>query len=322
MQTEWGRGAATGVEWSSNGLAVAFGQDRQGADRVYQVIEQVLRNPDENRDLLDVIQNILDLGFQGRYRFEKDGPNKLMSVRQWVHDAVMTAGSMGAEGIPQPLPPVGWRVSARPLPVRSTVPLPVWRVDPWVRPAPTRKTRPWLAICCAVLLCSAGAVLAEKLIWNRPPPIDVLASNLQHQLKSEIAAGVLGVEENAQHTALTLRFSDMFAPGQVGVNAWMKPLIATVGREITATPGMVQVTGYTDSLPAGKSMFASNQALSEARAQQVMRILLAAGLPSDRLSGGGKGDANPVADNQRPAGRTKNRRVEIIVSDYRDIALE
>jgi type VI secretion system protein ImpK len=146
-------------------------------------------------------------------------------------------------------------------------------------------------------------------------PIDALAHELSEHLGSEIAAGTLSLNENAQHTALTLRFSDMFPPGEAAVNAWMRPLIATAGQEIASTMATAQVTGYTDSLPVGKSMLASNTALSEERAKQVMQILLAAGLPAGRVSIVGKGDANPIAGNETAEGRTKNRRVEITVSE-------
>ncbi|WP_236592387.1 OmpA family protein [Paraburkholderia metrosideri] len=94
----------------------------------------------------------------------------------------------------------------------------------------------------------------------------------------------------------------------------MKPLIAAVGQQIAGMTGKAQVTGYTDSLPVGRSTLASNAALSEERAKQVMQILVAAGVPAGRVSIVGKGDANPVAGNETPEGRTKNRRVEINVS--------
>jgi flagellar motor protein MotB len=123
------------------------------------------------------------------------------------------------------------------------------------------------------------------------------------------------LDENAQHTVLTLRFNDMFLPGETTVNAWVGPLIARIGQEIAGMPGKVQVTGYTDSLPPDRHQLVSNQTLSEERATQVMQILVAAGVPSDRLMSTGKGDANPVAGNETPEGRTKNRRVEVTVSE-------
>lgn len=324
MQTDWGKGVTTGAEWSSKGLAVAFAQDRQGADRVFRIIEQCLAHPYENLDLLDVIQNILDLGFKGRYRFEADGQKKLSMVRQLVHDAV-TGGlsdSLGLGSRPiapgARLPGSRWRMR-----VQTLHPLQRWQVDPWVRPlAATRRTYPWITVglLCVALLCLGGyAVYVRSIATARAQqlvrPLDALAIRLNNRLKSEIAAGALSVEENVQHTALTLRFGGMFPPGEPAINAWMKPMIATVGEEIASTAAKAQVTGYTDSLPVGRSTLASNQALSEERANQVMQILQAAGVPSEHLSVAGKGDADPVAGNETPEGRMKNRRVEIVVSE-------
>lgn len=329
MQTEWGKGVTTGIEWSSNGLAVAFGQDRQGADRVYRIVGQIMCDPHEHLDLIDVIQNILDLGFKGRYRFEADGRNKLAAVRERVHDTVMT----GRSTAPRPVPVTngmstgGECIPDAPARAQNTASLPRWQIDPWLRPPTTRRTLPRLAIglLCAVLTGLAGYAAHN---WSTRdthpkqtvPPIDALARDLNERLGSEIAAGTLSLEENDQHTALTLRFDDMFPLGEAAVNAWMRPLIATVGRGIAASMGKAQVTGYTDSLPVGSSMLASNKALSEERAKQVMRILVAAGVPAGRVSTAGKGDADPIARNETPEGRTKNRRVEIIVSEQIEAA--
>ncbi|KVS13682.1 hypothetical protein WK32_31580 [Burkholderia vietnamiensis] len=72
-------------------------------------------------------------------------------------------------------------------------------------------------------------------------------------------------------------------------------------------------SGYTDNVPIRSRQFASNAALSEERATQVMQMLQAAGVPSSRLEAVGKGEANPLGDNRTVQGRAQNRRVEISV---------
>lgn len=66
------------------------------------------------------------------------------------------------------------------------------------------------------------------------------------------------------------------------------------------------IVGYTDS--RGSENY--NQKLSEKRANAVKDMLLEKGVPSDRLSSEGKGEANPVADNKTAEGRAENRRIE------------
>lgn len=68
------------------------------------------------------------------------------------------------------------------------------------------------------------------------------------------------------------------------------------------------VHGYTDN--SGSE--ARNQALSESRADAVVRELIILGVDQSRLSSKGFGASNPLADNNSEAGRAKNRRVELI----------
>ena len=56
---------------------------------------------------------------------------------------------------------------------------------------------------------------------------------------------------------------------------------------------------------------ASNQGLSEARAEAVAAVLKAGGVEGKRMTARGEGEASPVADNSTPAGKARNRRVEI-----------
>jgi len=69
-----------------------------------------------------------------------------------------------------------------------------------------------------------------------------------------------------------------------------------------------EVQGHTDN--TGNA--ASNQTLSEQRAQAIVQKLIEMGISADRLTAVGKGQTNPLADNSTDEGRAKNRRVEFI----------
>ena len=90
MQTAWGKGGNSGVEWSKNGLATAFLEDRQGGDRVYLLIGRLMTEPQEHLNLLEVIYRVLSLGFEGRYRYEANGSRKHDAVRQRLYDEIMS----------------------------------------------------------------------------------------------------------------------------------------------------------------------------------------------------------------------------------------
>jgi OOP family OmpA-OmpF porin len=69
----------------------------------------------------------------------------------------------------------------------------------------------------------------------------------------------------------------------------------------------LRVEGHTDN----QGNAASNQALSERRAQAVVVWLTAHGVEASRLSAKGMGQIKPIADNGGEEGRAKNRRVEV-----------
>ncbi|WP_309641146.1 OmpA family protein [Flavobacterium sp.] len=67
------------------------------------------------------------------------------------------------------------------------------------------------------------------------------------------------------------------------------------------------IEGHTDS----NGSDASNITLSQKRTESVKRYLVGKGIAESRLTGIGKGEAEPVANNKTPIGRAKNRRVEL-----------
>ena len=71
----------------------------------------------------------------------------------------------------------------------------------------------------------------------------------------------------------------------------------------------VEVAGHTDSL--GSNDY--NQALSEARAQTVVDYFVETGVRVSQIQARGYGETQPIAPNDTPTGRERNRRVELRV---------
>ena len=87
------------------------------------------------------------------------------------------------------------------------------------------------------------------------------------------------------------------------------PIIVQIVEMLKLAPDLnLQVAGHTDSRGAA----AAKQRLSEARADNVVKMLIASGVPAERLTAKGYGESKPVADNKTTAGRAENRRVELV----------
>jgi chemotaxis protein MotB len=76
----------------------------------------------------------------------------------------------------------------------------------------------------------------------------------------------------------------------------------------------IVVEGHTDSQPIHASLYPSNWELSGARAAAVVRDFVGHGVLSRRVSFSGYGSNEPIATNSTAAGRSKNRRVEVVLS--------
>lgn len=81
----------------------------------------------------------------------------------------------------------------------------------------------------------------------------------------------------------------------------------------------VLVEGNTDDVPISRPNIRNNWDLSALRASSVVQALqYNYGVDPKRLTAGGRGEYNPVADNSSETGKTRNRRTEIIVTPKLD----
>jgi len=87
--------------------------------------------------------------------------------------------------------------------------------------------------------------------------------------------------------------------------------LAKISGVVLAHPGLnLKIEGYTDSVGSDEY----NQELSENRANAVREFLIEQGVAGSGVSAQGFGKTQPVASNDTPDGRQRNRRVEIVVS--------
>lgn len=99
-----------------------------------------------------------------------------------------------------------------------------------------------------------------------------------------------------------------FATGSATLTPAAQLSLRATATSLLAQPAArLEVAGYTDDT-GSRSV---NERVSQARAESVRAFLMAAGVPSDRLTARGYGPADPVASNATAGGRELNRRVEL-----------
>jgi flagellar motor protein MotB len=114
--------------------------------------------------------------------------------------------------------------------------------------------------------------------------------------------------------AYTVNSDLLFAPGSWEMSDRGKDLIGKLSQKLAPTQqNKLVVSGFTDNQPIGERLkqagVPTNQVLSEKRADAVMQYLISQGVKPDMVTAQGHGDADPVAPNDTPEGRSQNRRV-------------
>ena len=107
----------------------------------------------------------------------------------------------------------------------------------------------------------------------------------------------------------------LFGPGGEMLTAKGRSAIAELRDLFLKTREQeINIRGYTDNspLPAG-ARYHDNWELSALRAVHVLRALVDGGIEPVRLTATGLGELNPLAPNDSPENRAKNRRVEFVL---------
>ncbi len=151
----------------------------------------------------------------------------------------------------------------------------------------------------------AQAADSDRKAQEAQQSVEALRAKLLAQLNA-----VLQTTETPR--GLVVNLSDvLFDTGKYTLKSNTQVSLAKVATILELYPGLkVQVEGYTDAVGSP----ASNQKLSENRADAVRDFMVNNGVPQDNTTATGFGATNFAADNGSAAGRAQNRRVELIVS--------
>jgi chemotaxis protein MotB len=138
-------------------------------------------------------------------------------------------------------------------------------------------------------------------------------------LSKEVERGQLKVRQYQNMLTVDLAEQIFFDSGRATLKAGGKDVLKKVGEALKGYENkIIRVVGYTDNVPVAKSLqgtYPTNWELSVARATTVVRFLQDSGVPPERMIASGRGEYDPVASNDTPEGRQKNRRIEIMLID-------
>ncbi|MDR1921892.1 MAG: OmpA family protein [Candidatus Adiutrix sp.] len=142
---------------------------------------------------------------------------------------------------------------------------------------------------------------------------------ITHDLKSLVGSQELVISELQNKLSLTFMDKIFFAVGSATLTADGTRVLETVAASLKGLDDRkIMVVGHTDDQPIAKRyqrVFPSNWELSAARAGAVIRFFQEkGGLSPDSLEAVGRAFYDPVAPNDSPENRQKNRRVEIVVT--------
>jgi chemotaxis protein MotB len=144
---------------------------------------------------------------------------------------------------------------------------------------------------------------------------DALVANLNQ----EVQKGQLQVRRYKDMLTVDVAEQLFFDSGRATLKETGKEVLKKVADAMKAYEDKaIRVVGHTDNVPITgglQKVFASNWELSAARATTVVRFLQDAGIAPERLIATGRAEYAPVADNDSPEGRQKNRRIEITLID-------
>ena len=145
-----------------------------------------------------------------------------------------------------------------------------------------------------------------------------ISESLTGLLQPELKKGTVTVRQRGNKLTLVLASSDLFSTGDATVTLGGTSLLERIGAVLHGSRYQgIEVAGHTDNTPFRSDLrkgFRDNQELSRARADYAAQILINGGLQSDRVKAVGYADSKPIATNDTDKGRSKNRRLEIVIT--------
>lgn len=308
------------AEWARRSMIVTFFHENIGGDRFYQLTDDMLGRPQDNKDLIELFHACLAAGFEGRMRTLPDGRRRLQELMQQLYACLDFPRSLSnRELVPHwrgetaPMAKVGfWSHIALAGAIAFGVMMLIFIILRLILLQTGHAS--WDAM--GQLLPSDPLRLSRPVVAAAPPPATGQLQKLQTFLKDDIAAGRVQVEEDATTVRVRTTIGQLFKSGSDELEPGKADLFARIGKAIDNEPGPVTVEGHADSDRVSTLAFPDNMALSGARANRIAGILADNVADKSRITAQAFGDTQPIASNATPEGKAQNRRVEVVLQRH------
>jgi chemotaxis protein MotB len=140
-----------------------------------------------------------------------------------------------------------------------------------------------------------------------------MASTLLDVMAPLVKEGKVRVTQSRRGVSIEINANVLFEPGRAELQPGSLTVLRAVADRLRNEPFNLEITGHTDLLPISNSVFASNWELSAVRATSVVRLLAESGIAPERMLAIGREASKPIAPNNTPEGRSRNRRVELMI---------
>jgi flagellar motor protein MotB len=171
---------------------------------------------------------------------------------------------------------------------------------------------------------TAAAAPSQQPVPPRPSEQHAKLNHAKDELvrtfQDDLARGSVTIQQGGNQLSVSLSSGLLFPPGEVTLKPDGMMMLKRIGQVLgQASDRAIQVAGHTDNQAISKELkkaFPDNRAWSWARADSARRALISGGTPPERIRAIGLADKKPLASNQTEAGRQKNDRIEILVTQF------
>ncbi len=141
-----------------------------------------------------------------------------------------------------------------------------------------------------------------------------LKQSIEKQVGPALQVGIIQTRLEPRGLVVSLGEGSFFDSGSSEIKQEGKELLHVLAESLTPVGNEMRIEGHTDNLPISNSKFPSNWELSSARASNVVRYLISNfGFNPELLSPAGFAEHRPISPNGTEEGRSRNRRVDIVI---------